>query len=588
MRPTRTPPLAACLLVAALLAACTGCPNAQPSRPPGTSGSTPVQPRQDHFKLALEYLQRLDEFDPQKGMIQTTYHLNRWINDDHGAIDWREDPLIDQLPGRLRAIGPLRELGKREFTTEDVRFLREASWARSISRWVTQQPGALGIDPWLDDVEKAKGEAHAYELSVAMRLFDWTVRNIQLSPLLPYPAKAAGPADESGGADESAPSPLERATPGPGYITFPWQTLLYGNGDAWQRTRVFILLCRQQEIDVVMLAFDDLRSSPRPRPWLPAALIDDQLYLFDTELGLPIPGAGGVGIATLAEVRADKGLLRSLDVGSANRYTAADADFERLVVLIDAAPEALSYRLRAVDAAASTQEPLMVAVAPGELADRLRRCEGISRVELWQAPMETWIYRGALERRAQEDPQLMRQLVLEDLMFGSLHPLVQGRVQQFRGNFEKTDDNPGAKGYYLAARLPDAIIAQIETSQEVQAELGIIRGRENDQQWQVRLQLQKEIAIRIKQTATYWLGLVHYETGRYETAVDWLGRRTLEANEANAWKNGARYNLSRVREALGELDAARKLLLLDDSPQKHGNLLRARFLRQKIEQAGDG
>jgi hypothetical protein len=33
---------------------------------------------------------------------------------------------------------------------------------------------------------------------------------------------------------------------------------------------------------------------------------------------------------------------------------------------------------------------------------------------------------------------------------------------------------------------------------------------------------------------------------------------------------------------MGDLEQARKLLLLDESPQKHGNLLRARYLRQRM------
>jgi hypothetical protein len=34
---------------------------------------------------------------------------------------------------------------------------------------------------------------------------------------------------------------------------------------------------------------------------------------------------------------------------------------------------------------------------------------------------------------------------------------------------------------------------------------------------------------------------------------------------------------------MGNLEAARQLYLLDNSPQQHGNLLRARTLRQRIE-----
>ena len=94
------------------------------------------------------------------------------------------------------------------------------------------------------------------------------------------------------------------------------------------------------------------------------------------------------------------------------------------------------------------------------------------------------------------------------------------------------------------------------------------------------------MAIGIKQNATYWLGMIHFETGRFETAVDWLKQRTLEASDQNPWKPGARYNLARVYEAQGNLELARKTLLLDDSPQKHGNLLLARYLRERLEKQG--
>jgi tetratricopeptide (TPR) repeat protein len=166
--------------------------------------------------------------------------------------------------------------------------------------------------------------------------------------------------------------------------------------------------------------------------------------------------------------------------------------------------------------------------------------------------------------------------------------MVQGRVQYFRGNFDKTDDHPGAKSYFVDAIISDSIIEQIETSSEVRQQLGIFRGRENDQEWQVALQVHKAAIISVKQTATYWLGIAHYDTGRYDTAVSWLKKRTLESTADNPWKTGARYNLARDYEAMGQLEEARQLLLLDESPQKHGNLLLARQFRRRMEATGDG
>ncbi|MCU0871012.1 MAG: CDC27 family protein [Pirellulaceae bacterium] len=551
---------------------------------PGPSGpSAAVAPQQDFFRISLDHLGRLDEFDPKQGMVQTAYYLNRWIQSTENDPAWQADPMLDELPAELRAIAPVQELAKREFTVDDVRYLREASWARSISEWVARQPEDPDLATWFKELEKARGEPHAYELSLATRLFDWTVRNIQLDALLPFPDQPAGPAGKTQPGGASKDSPLKQAMSGPGYTAFPWQTLLYGRGDAWLRARIFMLLCRQQQIDAVMLAWDDPRVKPRPRPWLPAALIDDQLYLFDTELGLPIRGPNGSGIATLAQVRQERGLLRSLDVGQDTRYAAADADFAQLVALLDAPPEALSYRIQAFQQESATGKPLFVSVSAAALAKRVKGAGGVAAVDLWRAPFQTWVYRTALRARAEVDPEALRQVMFDEMIFDTIHPLVQGRIQYFRGNFEKTPDNPGAKGYFVDARVPDVMINQIETSPEVQAGLGIFRTRENDQEWQFRIQMSKSLIIGIKHTATYWLGITHYDTGRFETAVDWLKQRTLDSAGDNAWKPGARYNLSRTYEALGDLEAARKTLLLDDSPQKHGNLLRARYLREKLE-----
>jgi len=564
-----------CVTGICLFGACQPTPPPAPA-PSASRGST--TPDRDYFDIALDYLAKLDQFDPQQGMVQTAYYLNRWIEGSQEQVAWQAEPMIEELPTDLRGIAPVQSLDKRQFTVDDVRYLRQASWARSISKWVAQRPDDPDLTPWLKQLEQDRGETHAYEVSLAARLFEWTVRNIQLQSLLPFPAQTAGPVGRAPGA-----SPLEQATPGPGYTAFPWQTLMYGQGDAWQRACVFMLLCRQQQIDTVMLAFDDLRSTPRPRPWLPAALIDDQLYLFDTRLGLPVRGPGGAGIATLAQVRQDPGILRTLDVGTELRYAEADADWAQLVALIDASPEALSYRFKAFELKAAADEPLFVTVPAEDLAKRLKSRAQVTAVDLWRIPFQAWVYREALAARATEDPEAMRRLMYDAMILENVHPLAHGRIQYFRGNFEKTADNLGAKGYFVEARVPDTVINQIETSPQIQAGLGLVRTRENDKEWQFRLQMAKGMATGIKQSATYWLGMIHYDTGRLETAVEWLKHRTLDATDQNPWKPGARYNLARVYEAQGNLELARKTLLLDDSPQRHGNLLLARYLRERTE-----
>jgi hypothetical protein len=405
--------------------------------------------------------------------------------------------------------------------------------------------------------------------------------------LLDYPAPAVGPAAPGQNRPAERRTPPEQALPGPGYTAFPWQTLLFGRGDAWQRARVFMLLARQRQLDVVLLAFDDPQAIPRPRPWLPAAAIDDQLYLFDTALGLPIPGPGGAGIATLQQVQAQPDLLHTLDVSEKLPYAPARANVQQVVALIDTAPEFLAQRMKWI-ATRRSGPALTVFVEPSAVAERVRKCAGVKAVSLWTIPFETCVFRAALERRAEKEPEIKRQKLAREFIFEGYHPLVRGRQLHFRGVFENQNDKPGAKALYLEARLPNATIAEMEKSVEVQQGLGLVRGRENDQEWQARIKSHMLIAQQIKQAASYWLGLIHYETGRYDVADDWFKVRTLETGEKNPWIPGARYNLARTYEALGDLRSARETLLLDDSAQRQGSLLLAHQLRLRLEASAPG
>jgi hypothetical protein len=570
------------ILVAAILLLVAGCPKKPP--PTGSSAiGTRTNVTQDHLATALDFVSHLEEFEPEKGLLQVAYHLNRWIGDFDEDVPWSPDPLLERLPDTVRRSAPLTELDRRQYTLDDVRFLREVSWLHSISEWVSRETSDLGLRPWLEDVEQAKGEQHAYELGLALRLFDWTIRNIQLEPLLDYPAPAAGPAAPGQNRPAVRRPPPEQALLGPGYTAFPWQTLMFGRGDAWQRARVFMLLARQRQLDVVLLAFDDPQATPRPLPWLPAAVIDDQLYLFDTGLGLPIPGPGGAGIATLQQVQAQPDLLHALDVSEKLPYAPARANLQQVVALLDTEPEFLARRMKWI-ATRRSGPALTVFVEPSALAERVRKCAGVNAVSLWTVPFETCVFRAALERRAEKEPEIKRQKLAREFIFEGFHPLVRGRQLHFRGVFENQNNKPGAKALYLEARLPNATIAEMAKSAEVQQDLGLVRGRENDQEWQARVQSHMLIALQIKQAASYWLGLVHYETGRYDVADDWFKARTLETGEGNQWIPGARYNLARTYAALGDLRAARETLLLDDSAQRHGSLLLARQLRLRSEQ----
>ncbi len=474
----------------------------------------------------------------------------------------------------------LDDVGTWTFSIADVRAMQEATLLRDLSTWVSKQPTNARMRSWLDGQESLD-DLQREDLAIAERLFDWTVRNIRLQPTDPYPDESVAP---SVGGEQSRqkriPAP-QRAIAGPGYQFPTWEILQYGYGDALQRSRIFIELARQQGIDVVYLALPGNTVPPRPRVWLTAALIAQELYLFDGELGLPIPGPDGVGIATLTETLKNAELIAAL-AADGEPYRFAHAELKDLFALLDVLPTNLSQRIQLVQSRLAGGQRTILAVAPTQLADRVKSLPGITGASLWSVPFETIWFQEALKTELQTNREVAGRFYQTVGIFQTRGPLTQGRQLHLQGKFERQDEGKeGAKGLYMQARVPTAAIAQIGTSQEVQRAMGLVRGtNEGDLVWQMRLASSHMLATQGKQHSTYWLALAHFETGKYEAAATWLKERTIGATPDGPWTAGARYNLARCYEALGKYSEAREIYSEDDSPQAHGNHLRAKLLKQ--------
>ena len=133
-------------------------------------------------------------------------------------------------------------------------------------------------------------------------------------------------------------------------------------------------------------------------------------------------------------------------------------------------------------------------------------------------------------------------------------PLFRGRVLYFKGKFGEG----GAAGYYRIARPS---YASLRLSSETAFE--------------------KQVKLWARQDATYWLGLMAYQRGRYPSAINWLQAKTREADPGGPWETGACYNLARAYEASHQPEMA---MLLDNSdsgsPGHPGDLLRAKWLKE--------
>jgi TolA-binding protein len=91
----------------------------------------------------------------------------------------------------------------------------------------------------------------------------------------------------------------------------------------------------------------------------------------------------------------------------------------------------------------------------------------------------------------------------------------------------------------------------------------------------------KRFFEQMKEDATYWLGVLTLNEGENATAVDYLGRMTLEAAPDSRWTDAARVNLARAMAGLGRTAEAVKLLREDASPQRFGS----RMLADELEKS---
>jgi tetratricopeptide (TPR) repeat protein len=482
--------------------------------------------RMREIQLRLDkYVRRRDPaiaWEPspdETALLLLVDRANQWfrnLTDDRS--EWKSTNLVATLPKGVReakTIAPQisdAALRDGQFDLAQVRSLQEAVWLRDISTW-------------------AKGEAYE-KLDIAKALFDWTVRNIQL--------------DDS---DQ------------PGIVHQPWQALMYGHGSAAHRAWVFAELCRQQQIDVVILTLGVVSANK----WWAAVNVDGQLYLFDLRLGLPIT-SDQEKVATLDEVTANPELLRAFDLDGANPYWIAADDLNNLKAAIVASSLQLSRRAAALQAVLQGEDFVVLAANVDKLAESFKNVEHLETFDLWPFPYEEHIAEITVRR-----PQRI-QAAQRFLVFAQLPKLWKARTLHFQG----TKPIP-------VSQQNDPLAQPRRGHQEAVALYQSPEVRVRDEILERVEPLERVILGTAKADASYWLGLLSYDLGKYEVADDWLRTRTLEAFPSGPWTAGARYNLARTLIKLGKIEEALPLLEADESPQWHGNRLLARQLKAQLD-----
>lgn len=421
-----------------------------------------------------------------------------------GGSDFRETTTEDAVKQTVRRLNEGLALldacrtDDDQLTVDDGKVLREIVWLRDAARFAVGDT----TDP----------------LARAEKLFDWTVRNIQLIP-------------------DDAPAP-ERLP------FLPWHTLVFGKGTALDRAWLFQLLARQQGLDVVLLAYADTKDVAAPHWWCPALVLDaasgdgkaPRLHLFEPRWGVPIPGPRGQGVATLEQVAGDDKLLRALDIDAEHPYPVKSADLKRLVALVETSSVYRSPRFAKLEQALSGQDKLVLSFDHDGLSAKLKQAPQLGGIVDW--PLRDVRYSASREKEPYDKlsellrPFNRRPTDLETGRTIGLPPLWRARVRHVSGkyyeNMAETDPELrrlGINRWYQVAR-------------PAEDDLGPLRL--DTVNW--------EYIHRMKGHATYWLGLVAYDLGNYDTATTFL--KLILADPTNVgWVPGARYNLGRTYEA---------------------------------------
>lgn len=505
---------------ALLVGAAVGC--GRTAEPPVVAARSPA-PRIAPEKLvagAIAAVSRLDDFDEQRASEQAFDRLAQWSQatlTDPGS--WRPDPLLATLPERLRA-GLDARLAMPTFNAEgDVTAVRDRRWLADIAA-ATQADG-------IDDLAKAE------------RLFAWVVRCLALVG--------------------DPPMVATETTPGTRWFHLG-EVLLSGRASAAQRSWVFLELLRQAGIEGVMLATSS-GDATDVRPWVPAAVIGGEAYLFEPTYGMPIPGRRG-RVATAREAAEDESVLAAMSL-SDRPYPVRARDLESLTVMVPADACTMSWRMRELDRETLPRHGVRLAgdVSATGRAAAAALPGGERPVALWPFPLETDVRRrtggAALQAALVRDLAPLAVVTVMDGGRGqrATRPLFAARIRDFRGAFDGPD---GAKAAYLAARpskdLLQRAVAEVPADQAPAVE---------------------RLYRQMKEDATYWLGLVTLGEGQAEAAIDYLQRMTLEASPDSRWTDAARTNLGRALVEVGRIDEAVAVLREDGSPQRFGSRLLA-------------
>ncbi|MEW4453989.1 hypothetical protein AB1L30_15045 [Bremerella sp. JC817] len=565
-------------IVSLLMLSLLGCENKRVIRPANidktqTGANTDAGSSKQFVDQAVNYLDGLDRYEPVRVKSEVLEQLNRWLNVQKFDKTWQPDPMIADLPSEVQGLPRLQNLETRDFLEQpngypnftmrgsEFDFFVGTYWAKTISNWIreTKLPPE-SMQKFLDAQEnKTLDESQVADLGLAYLLFDWTVRHIQ-------PIK---------------PTKYEEGKFAPGTSRDVWEALQLNEGDALERARVFIQLCRQQGLDAVVVKFGKDKDAVTQ---VVGVAIGKELYLFDTAYGLPISTADGSGINTLSRIVEHPADLQAMATKNYKYPVSAD-DLKNVTLLIDAPSTSLTQAAYLLEGVLSGDSTMKLYVSPSSLKDRLADFQGVTDVQLWMVP---FLAEEAMSKRL-SDPDLAQLFSVERWLYDTPTPFSMARMLQLMCRFEGESQQPGARRLFLEARILERKF-RISTPSE---QLEILKASGMDlpsdpKSQQVYLDRIHKSMVMWRELASFNLGVISLGAGQNESAVFFFQDGTLKEFPNTRLKSAAYYGIGRACEALAieEDDPAMAQnaydIYTDDddvlSPYRRGNTLRAERL----------
>lgn len=562
------------LICTAVLFSLAGCENQARRKAQEIQGKKAQQKEnRDSIREAFRYLPQLVRLDRTTALKEIRYQLNNWATSVSTPPEWQSPGLLDSIAPSLLTIDFATRMKSLDFGEPECDYLLQCQMLTEVARWVLQTPyrDQLYLE-WLQGKQKELTSEQAMQLETTLKLFDWTVCNIGL---------------------EGQPKDVERLVTNPDLPIsddsiicrqLPWQTMMFGRGDRWQRARVFTQLLFTQGVDALVLALPSLTGAVENasiRPWCLGIPIGDEIYLFEPQWGLPIPSQRDNGIATLREVKSNPTVLRRAKIPGLFEYPVEPKDLENLIALIDCEPFAVGRAMYTLQKSLTGENRIRISSDASELENRIKKLDDSLSIRLWNVPWLCYVYSGSVRSRLGEQSPFSMQYMEAYGAFITDTPISRARLLYFKGKFESTLDEVGALRTYMDLRIDEQTLKELMVDRATQQEFGIVKGDfESMESYQFRLLQAQNYFRKAKFDVAVFLGMANIYRGKFDTAIDWLQKRTLDLKGTEKWHAHAHYLLGRAYEDSKDVKKAAEEFKYENSPQAAGNRVRLRKLRQ--------